>query len=89
MLDATKYSHTSVPFTDTTSSNKTQLDTFLSKVPNATVMHYIYNEIWAGILHKINSDWYGLLVKNTNNPADNINIKLSADGTIVVNSSTQ
>lgn len=38
---------------------------------------------------KINSDWYGLLVKNTNNPADNINIKLSADGTIIEGNSTQ
>ena len=49
----------------------------------------IYNEIWSCTLHKIKGDWYGLLVKNINNPADNINIKLSADGTIVVNSSTQ
>lgn len=89
MLDAIKYSHTSVPFTDTTLSNKAQLEVFLSKVPDATVMHCTYKEIWAGTLHKINGDWYGLLVKNTNNPADNINIKLSADGTITESNSAQ
>lgn len=82
LLDGIKYFHTLVPFTDTTLSNKAQLEVFLSKVPDATVMHCTYKEIWAGTLHKINGDWYGLLVKNTNNPADNINIKLSADGTI-------
>lgn len=89
MLDAIKYSYTAVPFTDTTLSNKAQLEVFLSKVPNATVMHCTYKEIWAGTLHKINGDWYGLLVKNTNNPADNINIKLSADGTITEGNSAQ
>lgn len=89
MLDAIKYSHTSVPFTDTTLSNKAQLEVFLSKVPDATVMHCTYKEIWAGTLHKINGDWYGLLVKNTNNPADNINIKLSADGTVITSNSAQ
>lgn len=89
MLDAIKYSYTSVPFTDTTLSNKAQLEVFLSKVPDATVMHCTYNEIWAGTLHKINGDWYGLLVKNTNSPADNINVKLSADGTIIKSNSAQ
>lgn len=89
MLDAIKYSYTAVPFTDTTLSNKAQLEVFLSKVPNATVMHCTYKEIWAGTLHKINGDWYGLLVKNTNSPADNINVKLSADGTIVTSNSVQ
>lgn len=89
MLDAIKYSYTSVPFTDTTLSNKAQLEVFLSKVPAATVMHCTYKEIYAGTLHKINGDWYGLLVKNTNSPADNINVKLSADGTIVTSNSAQ
>lgn len=77
---------TSVPLTDTTSSNKAQLEKFLSNASDATVMHCTYKDVYAGTLYKINSDWFGLLVKNTNNPADNINIKLSADGTIVVNS---
>lgn len=77
---------TSVPFTDTTSSNKAQLEKFLHEASDATVMHCTYKDVYAGTLYKINSDWFGLLVKNTNNPADNINIKLSADGTIVVNS---
>lgn len=89
MLDAIKYSYTAVPFTDTTLSNKAQLEVFLSKVPNATVMHCTYKEIWAGTLHKINGDWYGLLVKNTNSPSDNINIKLSADGTVITSNSAQ
>lgn len=89
MLDAIKYSYTSVPFTDTTLSNKAQLEVFLSKVPAATVLHCTYMEIWAGTLHKINGDWYGLLVKNTNDPADNINVKLSADGTIIKSNSAQ
>jgi hypothetical protein len=89
MLDAIKYSYTAVPFTDTALSNKAQLEVFLSKVPNATVMHCTYKEIWAGALHKINGDWYGLLVKNINSPADNINVKLSADGTIVTSNSAQ
>lgn len=80
---------TCVNFTDTPSSNKTLLELYLDTVPNATVMHCTYKDVYAGTLYKINSDWYGLLVKNTNNPADNINVKLSADGTIIVNSSTQ
>lgn len=80
---------TPVPFTDTTLSNKTQLEGFLHEAPDAAVMHCTYKEIWAGTLHKINGDWYGLLVKNTNNPADNINVKLSADGTIVTSNSAQ
>lgn len=85
----TKSALTPVPFTDTTLSNKAQLEAFLSKVPDATVMHCTYKEIWAGTLHKINGDWYGLLVKNTNNPADNINIKLSANGTVITSNSAQ
>lgn len=48
-----------------------------------------YKGVYAGTLYKINDDWYGLLVKNTNNPADNINIKLFADGTIIEGNSTQ
>lgn len=52
-------------------------------------MHCTYKDVYAGTLYKINNDWYGLLVKNTNNLADNINIKLSADGTIIEGNSTQ
>ena len=83
MLDAIKYSYTSVPFTDTTLSNKAQLEVFLSKVPAATVMHCTYKDVYAGTLHKINGDWYGLLVKNTNNYEDAIQVKLQADGTLI------
>ena len=83
MLDAIKYSHTPVPFTETTLSNKAQLEVFLSKVPDAQVMHCTYKGVYAGTLHKINGDWFGLLVKNTNDYADNLNVKLQADGTLI------
>lgn len=72
----------SVPLTATTSTNKTQLDLFLSKVPNAQVMHCTYKDVYAGTLHKIGTDWFGQLVKNTNNYEDCICIKLAADGTV-------
>ena len=74
---------TSVPLTATTSTNKTQLDLFLSKVPNAQVMHVTYKDVYAGTLHKINGDWFGLLVKNTNNYEDAIQVKLQADGILI------
>ena len=83
MLDAIKYSHTPVAFTETTLSNKAQLEVFLSKVPDAQVMHCTYKGVYAGTLHKINGDWFGLLVKNTNDYADNLNVKLQADGTLI------
>nr|DAH72496.1 MAG TPA: hypothetical protein [Caudoviricetes sp.] len=83
MLDAIKYSYTPVPLTDTTSTNKTQLDLFLSKVPNAQVMHCTYNDVYAGTLHKINGSWYGVLVGESNTLAGQLSIKLQADGTIV------
>ena len=83
MLDAIKYSYTPVSLTATTSTNKTQLDLFLSKVPNAQVMHCTYKDVYAGTLHKIGTDWFGLLVKNTNNYEDAIQVKLQADGTLV------
>ena len=83
MLDAIKYSYTSVPLTATTSTNKTQLDLFLSKVPNAQVMHVTYKDVYAGTLHKIGTDWFGLLVKNTNNYEDALQAKLQADGTLI------
>lgn len=82
MLDAIKYSYTPVPLTATASTNKTQLDLFLSKVPNAQVMHCTYKGVYAGTLHKIGTDWFGQLVKNTNNYEDCICIKLAANGTV-------
>lgn len=78
----------SVKLTDTISSNKAQLDAYLGKIPNAQVMHCTYKEIWAGTLHKINDDWYGLLVKNTNNYEDALQVKLQADGTLVEGTSS-
>lgn len=83
MLDAIKYSYTSVPLTTTTSTNKTQLDLFISKVPNAQVMHCTYKNVYAGTLHKINGSWYGVLVSESNTLAGQLSIKLQADGTIV------
>lgn len=83
MLDAIKYSYTPVPLTATASTNKTQLDLFLSKVPNAQVMHCTYKDVYAGTLHKISTDWFGLLVKNTNNYEDALQVKLQADGTLI------
>ena len=82
MLDAIKYSYTPVPLTATASTNKTQLDLFISKVPNAQVMHCTYKDVYAGTLHKIGTDWFGQLVKNTNSYEDCICIKLVADGTV-------
>lgn len=72
-----------VPLTATTSTNKTQLDLFLSKVPNAQVMHCTYKDVYAGTLHKINGSWYGVLVGESNTLAGQLSIKLQADGTIV------
>lgn len=83
MLDAIKYSYTPVPLTATTLSNKAQLEVFLSKVPNAQVMHVTYKDVYAGTLHKINGNWFGLLVKNTNNYEDTLQVKLQADGTLI------
>ena len=82
-VDAIKYSYTPVPLTATTSTNKTQLDLFLSKVPNAQVMHCTYKDVYAGTLHKINGSWYGVLVGESNTLAGQLSIKLQADGTIV------
>lgn len=72
-----------VPLTATTSTNKTQLDLFLSKAPNAQVMHCTYKDVYAGTLHKINGSWYGVLVGESNTLAGQLSIKLQADGTIV------
>lgn len=74
---------TPVPLTATASTNKTQLDLFLSKVPNAQVMHVTYKNVYAGTLHKINGSWYGVLVGESNTLAGQLSIKLQADGTIV------
>lgn len=81
--DAIKYSYTPVPLTATTSTNKTQLDLFLSKVPTVQVMHVTYKDMYAGTLHKINGSWYGVLVGESNTLAGQLSIKLQADGTIV------
>lgn len=71
-----------VEFTKTTLSNKAQLDAYLAKIPNAKAMCCTYNG-HAGMLHKINGSWYGVLVGESNTLAGQLSIKLQADGTIV------
>lgn len=83
LAQALKDLHTPVPLTTTTSTNKTQLNLFLSKVPNALVMHCTYKDMYAGTLHKINGSWYGVLVGESNTLAGQLSIKLQADGTII------
>lgn len=83
LAQALKDLHTPVPLTATTSTNKTQLNLFLSKVPNAQVMNCTYKNVYAGTLHKINGSWYGVLVGESNTLAGQLSIKLQADGTIV------
>ena len=61
----------------------------LLSLANGCCIPVTYKDVYAGNINLINGDWYGLLVKNTNNPADNINIKLSADGTITEGNSAQ
>lgn len=83
LAQALKDLHTPVPLTATTSTNKTQLNLFLSKVPNAQIMNCTYKDVYAGTLHKINGSWYGVLVGESNTLAGQLSIKLQADGTII------
>lgn len=89
LLSRVRHPYSQIPLSDDTVSNRGQLNAFLSSTPDAKVMHCKYKEAYAGTLYNIGRDWYGLLVKNTNNPADNLNIKLSADGTITEGNSAQ
>lgn len=77
------YPYSQIPFSDDTVSNRGQLNSFLSSIPDAKVMRCIYKEAYAGTLYKIGGDWYGLLVKNTNNYEDALQVKLQADGTLI------
>ena len=72
-----------VPLTAIPSTNKTQLDLFLSKVPTAQVMHVTYKDVYAGTLHKMNGSWYGILVGDSRTLVRQLIIELQADGTIV------
>lgn len=89
VLARVRHPYSQIPLSDNILSNRAQLNMFLSSTPDAQVMHCKYKEDYAGTLYEIGGGWYGLLVKNTNNPADNINIKLSADGTITEGNSAQ
>lgn len=87
---------TPIELTTETSQNKTAIDARVAaftaqgiSLTNGCCIPVTYKGVYAGNINLINGDWYGLLVKNTNNPADNINIKLSADGTITEGNSAQ
>ena len=85
-----------IELTTETAQNKTAIDARVAaftaqgiSLTNGCCIPVTYKGVYAGNISLINGDWYGLLVKNTNNPADNINIKLSADGTITEGNSAQ
>ena len=87
---------TPIELTTETAQNKTAIDARVAaftaqgiSLTNGCCIPVVYKGVYAGNISLINGDWYGLLVKNTNNPADNINIKLSADGTITEGNSVQ
>lgn len=87
---------TPIELTTETAQNKTAIDARVAaftaqgiSLTNGCCIPVTYKGMYAGNISLINGDWYGLLVKNTNNPADNINIKLSADGTITEGNSAQ
>lgn len=87
---------TPIELTTETAQNKTAIDARVAAFTaqgisptNGCCIPVTYKGVYAGNISLINGDWYGLLVKNTNNPADNINIKLSADGTITEGNSAQ
>lgn len=87
---------TPIELTTETAQNKTAIDARVAaftaqgiSLTNGCCIPVTYKGVYAGNISLINGDWYGLLVKNTNNPADNINIKLSAEGTIVTSNSAQ
>lgn len=87
---------TPIELTTETAQNKTAIDARVAaftaqgiSLTNGCCIPVTYKGVYAGNISLINGDWYGLLVKNTNSPADNINVKLSADGTIVTSNSAQ
>ena len=87
---------TPIELTTETAQNKTAIDARVAaftaqgiSLTNGCCIPVTYKGVYAGNISLINGDWFGLLVKNTNNPADNINIKLSADGTITEGNSVQ
>lgn len=87
---------TPIELTTDPAQNKTAIDARVAaftaqgiSLTNGCCIPVTYKGVYAGNISLINGDWYGLLVKNTNNPADNINIKLSADGTIAEGNSVQ
>ena len=87
---------TPIELTTDPAQNKTTIDARVAaftaqgiSLTNGCCIPVTYKGVYAGNISLINGDWYGLLVKNTNNPADNINIKLSADGTITEGNSAQ
>ena len=85
-----------IKLTTDPAQNKTAIDARVAaftaqgiSLTNGYCIPVTYKGVYAGNIFLINGDWYGSLVKNTNNPADNVNIKLSADGTITTSNSAQ
>lgn len=78
-----RHPYSQIPFSDDIVSNRGQLNAFLSSTPDAEVMHCKYKGVYAGTLYYIGGNWYGLLVKNTNNYEDALQVKLQADGTLI------
>lgn len=78
-----RHPYSQIPFSDDIVSNRGQLNAFLSSTPGAEVMHCKYKGVYAGTLYYIGGNWYGLLVKNTNNYEDALQVKLQADGTLI------
>ena len=80
---------TALNLTEDTASNKLAYDNLLldkstdppQYIPLVSIS-CTYKNDYAGTLHKIGTDWFGQLVKNTNNYEDCICIKLAADGTV-------
>lgn len=79
-----------IELTDNNTQNKTAIDTRIAKLTelgvdltNGCAIPITYKDMYAGTLHKIGEDWFGLLVKNTNNYEDALQVKLQADGTLI------
>lgn len=83
VLAMVTHPYSQMPLSENILSNRGQLNAFLSTIPDARVIHCTYKEVYAGTLYKIGGDWYGLLVKNTNNYEDALQVKLQADGTLI------
>lgn len=81
---------TPIELTTETAQNKTAIDARVAaftaqgiSLTNGCCIPVVYKGVYAGNISLINGDWYGLLVKNTNNYEDALQVKLQADGTLI------